>query len=767
MSSQKTLLDKFPKNALSYFRFYLLANWQQFVLYLILCFLACVLPTILDVSEAQRHGIYANQGYDIAQAMGIVFVVISCVLGIFSGMAANSYVNSKQATNCFHSIPMRRESLFVMEGAARFLYYAVSSSVMYSISMSVLLLTYGVWENAFTMIWNNWLIGVLSYLVVFTLFQLAGALTATAGFRFCMAGIIAFLPIALYFLVVGCVATSMDSIHMDYYIEVPSLRWICPAYLIIYVTFGLASGEVGYPVLQILSLLIPSILYYTAAIFLHRKRRSEMAANSVIWNKIKVIVKYLVVFTAGICGAILMYSGFGGGFSWMVFGTVCGLILSFILMNVLINRSTKSMFKGIAGLGITTAATAVFLLIFMFDVFHLDSFMYSADNIREIELKFSYPEEEIRLTEREDIERILPALEAMNGVAYIDADYAVAETDKFIDADEETIEKISTYFSGYYDDDYKMFLFDNYELYMKESMEYDTTSRTVYDIPAVEATEILTEIDTETIPYYLENSVFNSRRVYYVVKPKFGITLAKTGRIHPISGAAKHMEELAYSKGYMDYLTELENRIAAREVREVTFEYNNSYWSEDSTKQNRIMKNGKTYQENLIQVYKESIPADVNSALIGSIEFYVDNGMCYPWPLYAGMTEVLDLIAEGCSKTYVILSRYDELPIPEENYCPAGMDYVDWIAEEFTGFLIVERGTGRSWYTEEKDDIRAILHNSTNINYYRNNVLSGAGDTEYLAVGVRGVGEETEYYNIDMMVFRDGVIPNCVTEKFS
>lgn len=763
MSLPKTLSDKFPKNALSYFRFYLVANWQQFILYVIIGFLALVLPTILDISEVQRHGTYLGQGRDVAQAITIVFVVVSCVLGIFSGMAANSYVNSKQATNCFHSIPMRRESLFVTEGAARFLYYIVSSSAMYSISMSLLLLTYGVWENGFTMIWNFWLIGVLSYLIVFTLFQLASALTATAGFRFCMAGIIAFLPIALYALVLGCVSTSMASINTEYYLETPALRWLCPAYLIIYVTFGLESGQISHHALQILSLLLPSVIYYAAAILIHRKRKSEMAANSVVWNKIKVIVKYLVVFTAGICGALLMYSGFGGGFSWMVFGTVCGLVLSFILMNVLINRSTKSMFKGLPGLGITTLVTGVFLLVFMFDVFGINNFMYSAGNIREIRMNFQYYEEEIVLTEREDIEKILPALLAMNDTASYLTDYAVAEPDKFIDADAETEEKIRAWFSGQYDDERDVFLFDNYHDYVMQTREYETNAVIVGDRPSVE----VTEVDIESAPYYkgyLDDSVMNSRRVYYTVKPKFGITLAKTGRTHPHYVAAKSMEQLAYSKGYMNYITELENRLTDSEFIDLNIEYSTMYWYYTPTAYEKPMQNGKSFLENLVTAYKQDIPEGADSPLVGNLGFHVGDGKYFNLPLHAGMSKTLDTIAQGCSEKLLNDYRHGGDESVADSYCPAGGDFIDWLDIWYSAVLVVERGTGRSWLAEDPDDIHTILSSATSVLYSRTNILSGAGDTQYILAGVRLIGDSV---NIDMMIFRDNVIPACVTEKFS
>ena len=487
-----------------------------------------------------------------------------------------------------------------------------------------------------------------------------------------------------------------------------------------------------------------------------------MAANSVIWKKIKVIVKYVVVFTGGICGALLMVSGFGGGISWVIFGTICGLVLSFILMNFLINRTTKSMFIGLKGLGITAVGTALFLLVFLVDIFHLDSFLYSINNIHSVELRFQYSDMPIVLEEREDIEKILPALQVMNEMTYLDVGYAVAETENILNTEKDMAEKYKEYFYRFYDEESNAYLIDNYDSYLKKfeeskyGQEMETTTRVQYNG--------YENVYVEEAPYYyyFDNSVMSSSRVYYEIKPKFGITLAKTGRTHPISVQAKYFDNLVYTEGLLNYMDKLEQELTVENYLDFDVNFDECFW----TPYNDNIEHTVAYLKDLIQVYKMEMPVGVDSPMIGDIEVYLYDKQ-YFLPLYAGMTEVMNTLEDGVSSSIGrYRSSYDGFDT-EAHYSPDENDYVDWKAEQFRAILVVERDTGRSWLTENQKEIGDILRDTTQILCWRSTIFNGCGDTQYVLVGITGFKDSPDTWTTEMMLFRDGMIPACVTEAFS
>ncbi|MBR4960826.1 MAG: hypothetical protein IKY52_08010, partial [Clostridia bacterium] len=101
-----------PKNRAVYLRFTLKQNWQQLVFYGIVMLLTWVVPSVIGtVTVLQKQNLYytlSQYGGELFRGIAVAFVIVSCVLGIFSGMSATGYVNSRRAIHCYHSLPLTR-----------------------------------------------------------------------------------------------------------------------------------------------------------------------------------------------------------------------------------------------------------------------------------------------------------------------------------------------------------------------------------------------------------------------------------------------------------------------------------------------------------------------------------------------------------------------------------------------------------------------------------------------------------------------------------
>ncbi|MBQ4606661.1 MAG: hypothetical protein IJB15_08135, partial [Clostridia bacterium] len=222
---------------MAWLRFGLKSNWQQFVFYAIVMLLACVVTSIIGIEnnlEDIRQG-FANyytreeRGGELFKTITLVFSIVSCVLGVFSGMTSTGYVNSRKAVHCYHSLPLTRDTLYLTGGAVQGIYYLVSALCSVLIALVMIVVRLGVTAELLGEGLMQILAGIGGYLVVFTLFQLAGALTGTAIFRFIMAGIIAFLPVVVYLLVYWGVDIGMNYILVDKYTDFNFIRFLCPA----------------------------------------------------------------------------------------------------------------------------------------------------------------------------------------------------------------------------------------------------------------------------------------------------------------------------------------------------------------------------------------------------------------------------------------------------------------------------------------------------------------------------------------------------------
>ncbi len=428
MKAPKNCLDK-PKNIAPWLTFGLKQNWQMLVFYAILLFLVCIMVTVSGIADAVTNleegwGVYVNgtgmtinrdKTYycdELFRVLGAAFAVVSCFLGVFAGMGAGGYVNSRRAVHCYHSLPLTREALYLQNSAVHGLYYLASSlftllictvAILTRLSLSTAGLVAGLWLM---------LCGIASFLVVFGLFQLAGSLTGTAIFRFCMAGIIAFLPIVLYLLLYFGVNLGMNKLNADnYFYNISLIRFLCPAVNIVFSIQeggGLDGIDWGGRVLSLFNLLLTAAVYYGAGLACHRKRPSERSENALVWKKLGVVVKYPVVFVCATYGGLLFREIFGTGTTWMVFGGIIGLVLSFFLMNVLLERNTKSMFRGLKGLGVTALCAVVFYALFPFDILGLNYFMYEPDAVGYILLEYNGTD--IKITDPAQLETVTNAI---------------------------------------------------------------------------------------------------------------------------------------------------------------------------------------------------------------------------------------------------------------------------------------------------------------------------------------------------------------------
>jgi hypothetical protein len=197
---------------------------------------------------------------------------------------------------------------------------------------------------------------------------------------------------------------------MDY----DHIRFLCPAFNIYY-SMALSLGEtiadgqinsIGYTLWCIATVYLTAAFYYLLGLWLHRKRRSELSESSLVWKKLTGFVKYPVIFTCGAGCAVFFHAALGSGDVWMFFGGFCGLVLSFLLMNVLISRNTKRMFSGLPGLGITAVAVVLFMAIFPFDLLDVSHFMYDADRVKSVTVR--YQGRELTFTDEEQIGAVMP-----------------------------------------------------------------------------------------------------------------------------------------------------------------------------------------------------------------------------------------------------------------------------------------------------------------------------------------------------------------------
>ena len=752
-----------PRNTVAYFRFLLKNNWQQLALCGVLCFLIVFLPILLSTTELETRADYydtqlsyaetvAKRAETQVETLGVLFVLTAGVIGVIFGMTANGYTNTKPSIHTYYSYPLRRDTLFVTEWLTRDLYFLLGGTVFYILSAVYIACRLTFSASLLACAAAYFLIGVVGYLMVFHIFQLSAALTGTMAFRFCMAGILAFLPVALYLLFVACVSNGMPNIYANYYLSDSVVRVLCPAYLmwqtaLQFADFGAWDGT------WIMALY--AVICAAISLFLQVKRKSELSGSSVVWKTFQNIVKYLVIFTSGLFGGWLITAFFSvRTIGWILFGMLCGLVLSFLFMNVLIERSVKGMFRGLPGFGVTSIVTVFLYAVLFFDIFGLNSFMYADNMVSRVEVVLDTNgsgRESVTISDPESLHAILADIRALKTWSY-GTEYERAAF--YIDRDRSVSGEVPSMLASLADYDVTAY---------NEDTELSENSGKLFvlrnGVPPVEEFGSTAEC-------------LSTMTVRYIVYPKVGIPIARRGQIDMLTATDGFGEDLENSPEYRTYLLE---RTAAIDYENLQTGYVSLCGRIYEMIELEVVANPRIVA--LMDAYRTAIENDMtHGAIVGRIVFWLRDSRgssAVELPIYSDMTGVWQAFMDALDAD---LFHIEDIEVREDTVNDEGLtaswretrgltrecaDFVDCLDRFFDELLVVEADTGRYWYVELETDRKAVLSAAARIG---ENVPGAIGcgrcDRTYL---LAAYSAESGVYFTGL---REGEVPDCVTAAF-
>lgn len=752
-----------PRNTVAYFRFLLKNNWQQLALCGVLCFLIVFLPILLSTTELETRADYydtqlsyaetvAKRAETQVETLGVLFVLTAGVIGVIFGMTANGYTNTKPSIHTYYSYPLRRDTLFVTEWLTRDLYFLLGGTVFYILSAVYIACRLTFSASLLACAAAYFLIGVVGYLMVFHIFQLSAALTGTMAFRFCMAGILAFLPVALYLLFVACVSNGMPNIYANYYLSDSVVRVLCPAYLmwqtaLQFADFGAWDGT------WIMALY--AVICAAISLFLQVKRKSELSGSSVVWKTFQNIVKYLVIFTSGLFGGWLIALFFAARtLGWTLFGLLCGLVLSFLFMNVLIERSVKGMFRGLPGFGVTSIVTVFLYAVLFFDIFGLNSFMYADNMVSRVEVVLDTNgsgRESVTISDPESLHAILADIRALKTWSY-GTEYERAAF--YIDRDRSVSGEVPSMLASLADYDVTAY---------NEDTELSENSGKLFvlrnGVPPVEEFGSTAEC-------------LSTMTVCYIVYPKIGIPIARRGQIDMLTASDGFGEDFGNSPEYRTYLLE---RTAAIDYENLQTGYVSLCGRIYEMIEPEGVANPRIVA--LMDAYRTAIENDMtHGAIVGRIVFWLrDNrgSSAVELPIYSDMTGVWQAFMDALDAD---LFHIEDIEVREDTVNDEGLtaswretrgltrecaDFVDCLDRFFDELLVVEADTGRYWYVELETDRKAVLSAAARIGEDVPGAIGcGRCDRTYL---LAAYSAESGVYFTGL---REGEVPDCVTAAF-
>lgn len=378
----------------AYFFGELRRSWAHALLYTLAFFFSLTVPMMSKLSDTLRYDFYSI--YDVtmdamagtihtydplnnrfAEIQYFPYVLVAMFIAVWAGIFAVTYLNRRVSAYFYHSLPIAREGILLVKSAVALADLVIALVINMALTSVFYLKLPGVDNPAPLFVMAGYCL--LTFAVIYSFIVLLGALCGTSMFHIVMialsAGLLPLMLNAVFLL--G--ETVTNHLNMEYLFE---LRLTSP-YVYLIDMFE-RVGELS--VWQIIFLALFGAVSFAGALLLVRFRATETAESSIAFRSVGAVIKYAVVGTGAVLGGFLFKEIFWGELGF-IFGFVCGLLLTFMLMNVLLNRSVRQMFRGFRVL-------LIFALVLIVTVFGIcwaydyrDDHVFSAKQVKSISIR--------------------------------------------------------------------------------------------------------------------------------------------------------------------------------------------------------------------------------------------------------------------------------------------------------------------------------------------------------------------------------------------
>lgn len=313
-------------------------------------------------------------------------LVITATAAVICGLSSFFYLHSRKKVDLYHSIPVKRETLFKANFVSGILIY----SIPYITSMLVCFLILGINGQMSIKILHTALASLMIhnvfYLLLYTLVVMTVMLTG--NFVVNLLGTLVF-----YFY--GTTLIMLKDMYFSefftsYYYrgnELGILKYISPLnnYVNILNQYDGTYKSILYTLMKVL---IVSLLLIAYTLFLYKRRPSEAAHKAMAFQVSKPIIKFLLVIPISLMGGIFFRNvSRQDATNWYVFGLIFFLLLSFAIIEIIYNFDIKKAFRGKLHLLLSFVTVVMIAIIFHFDLIGYDAYVPDKDKVSTMSIR--------------------------------------------------------------------------------------------------------------------------------------------------------------------------------------------------------------------------------------------------------------------------------------------------------------------------------------------------------------------------------------------
>lgn len=300
-------------------------------------------------------------------------VFVMMLVSLICGLSSFSYLNSRSKVDFYHSIPVKREKLYI----ANYLNGILIVAVPYAVSMA-LAVCVGI-SNGIDgiQLWHTALaaygLHMIYFILMYTVVVIASVMTGNLVVAFLGCAVFSFyMPIAValsqvYFSIFYKTYVGLSAGEM-----VENLTRISPVVEYIYQISQYTEGTNIWPA-ALMALAVAAVIAVLGCI-LYRKRPSEAAGKAMAFTITKPVIRILLT--------LLSAMGLGGFFwsmrqstGWAVFGILCGAVISHCIIEIIYHFDFKKLFANKGQLIACTLVSIAVLFVFRYDLTGYDKYL--------------------------------------------------------------------------------------------------------------------------------------------------------------------------------------------------------------------------------------------------------------------------------------------------------------------------------------------------------------------------------------------------------
>ncbi len=345
-----------------------------------------VAAAAVNSNDSSYHHRFVTQYLSITSiSQNAAAVFMYMVLGLALGISSFSYLFNERETSFYHSQPIKRSKLYLINIINSILIVAIPAIIMSEIGALIVGTAHGERMALISGTFVNTLMQLVFFIGSYMVAMIAAQLTGNMGTA--IAGTLVFIGYGpAIFLIHNALMDFFTTAFNNYLVTSvdEAFRFSPALFGFAYWSETLINGH-GYAHYIIASIIV-SIILFCLGYFLYQKRPSEAAGHAMAYKVTKGPIKVLITIPVGLLFGLVFGSSFsdinGIGKGWAYFGITVGFLLSYAIMEIVYNSDFKKLFSHKITLIISLAVTYLIFGIFVFDLFGYDTYIPTENKIK-------------------------------------------------------------------------------------------------------------------------------------------------------------------------------------------------------------------------------------------------------------------------------------------------------------------------------------------------------------------------------------------------